>query len=94
MKASLQFHAIFVFCTTKRVWAALQVFCDLVSTKDGRILGQKRSENDPQFVKLFLSNPDLLYKDKWPESRFGPRVINIMLQSVMMATYGYKMQIE
>jgi ribonucleotide monophosphatase NagD (HAD superfamily) len=41
-----------------------------------------------------MSNPDLLYKDKWPESRFGPRIINIMLKSVFKAQYGFDMQIE
>lgn len=72
----------------------MQVFCDLISTKDGRVLGPKRSLKDKQFVKVFMSNPDLLYKDKWPESRFGPLVINIMLQSVFKATYGYEVEVQ
>jgi ribonucleotide monophosphatase NagD (HAD superfamily) len=67
----------------------------LISTKDGKILGQKRiAGKDKQFVKVFLSNPDLLYKDKWSESRFGPLAINIMLKAVFKATYGYDVEVE
>lgn len=40
-----------------------------------------------------MSNPDLLYKDVWAEPRFGPRCLNIMLQSVFKATYGYDAEI-
>lgn len=40
-----------------------------------------------------MSNPDLLYKDKWPENRFGPMTFNIMLESVFEATYGYPVDI-
>jgi hypothetical protein len=67
----------------------------LISTKDGKILGQKRTAGkDKQFVKVFLSNPDLLYKDKWSESRLGPLAINIMLKSVFKTTYGYEIEVE
>jgi hypothetical protein len=40
-----------------------------------------------------MSNPDLLYKDKWPESRYGPMAFNIMLKSVFAETYGYPIEI-
>ena len=66
----------------------------MISTKDGKILGQKRIAGQTQFVKVFLSNPDLLYKDKWSESRFGPLAINIMLKAVFKATYGYDVEVE
>ena len=66
----------------------------MISTKDGKILGQKRIAGQTQFVKVFLSNPDLLYKDKWSESRFGPLAINIMLKSVFKVTYGYDIEVE
>ena len=93
-KKQLQIHAIFVFCSQVRVWSALQVFTDLISTKDGRILGEKRTRKDPQFVKLFMTNPDLHYQDKWAEPRFGPLPLNIMYKSIFKETYGYDMQIE
>jgi len=46
IKKSLQIHAIFIYCETKKTFNALQVFCDVISTKDGRILGPKRTMKD------------------------------------------------
>ncbi len=94
LKKQIQIHAIFVFCTQVKVWSALQVFTDLISTKDGKILGEKRTKKDSQFVKFFMTNPDLHYQDKWAEPRFGPLGLNVMYKSVFKETYGYEMEIE
>lgn len=93
IKASLQIHAIFIFCETAKTFNAIQVFCDLLSSKNGKILGPKRTAKDKQFVQVYMSNPDLLYKDKWQEARFGPMAFNIMLDTVLQATYGFGVEI-
>jgi hypothetical protein len=40
-------------------------------SKDGRIGQSIRTNNDPQFVKLYLSNPDLIYAEKFVLPRHG-----------------------
>ena len=47
MREKMQIHAVFLFCTTLKIYSFVQVVCDLVSTKDGRLLGPKRTANDP-----------------------------------------------
>jgi hypothetical protein len=49
-KSKLCINAIFLLCFTSNVWHALQIFCDLISTKDGKILGDKREPSNKQFV--------------------------------------------
>lgn len=34
-----------------------------------------------------------MYKDRWPEPRFGPLAFNIILQSVFKETYGYDLNV-
>ena len=51
-------------------------------------------KGDVQFVQVYFTSPDLVYKDKWDEPRFGPLVFNIMLQNVFQATYGYELVIN
>lgn len=34
-----------------------------------------------------MTNPDLVYADKYPESRYGPKAINIMIESIYKETY-------
>jgi ribonucleotide monophosphatase NagD (HAD superfamily) len=71
----------------------VQVLCDLVSSKNGRLDGEKRSAGSKQFTKVFLTNPDLVYADKYKDSRFGPAAFRIMLKSVYEATYGHEMEV-
>lgn len=48
----LQFHAIFCFGGSLKVWTLIQVVIDFVSTKDGKIYGPKRlSADEPEFCK-------------------------------------------
>ena len=91
-KKQLVISGIFVFCLTKRVWDALQTFCDLLSTTDGRILGQKRSQGEKQFVELYFTSPDLVYPDSWPQPRMGAGAFTLALKSLFEATY--KMPLE
>jgi hypothetical protein len=49
----------------------LQLFTDLLLSKNGRLGQTRRAKGDPQFVKLYLTNPDLIYADKFQIPRHG-----------------------
>ena len=62
---------------------------------DGTLLGKKRkSSAEPQPVKIFTTDPDLLWADDHPWPRLGPRSINIMVQETFKAVFGYELEIE
>lgn len=56
--SSLPIKAWFVFHDTDEMEESLQIFSDLIISKDG-IPGSIRSSNDPQVVKVYTTNPDL-----------------------------------
>ena len=59
------------------------------------MLGKKRkSAEDPQVVKVYTTNPDLLWADAHPEPRLGPLVITIMIKECFKEVYGYDLEIE
>ena len=55
----------------------VQIMCDLLASNDGRMNGGnyssdfQRKKGDDQFVKLFISNPDLEFADKFVWNRHG-----------------------
>lgn len=63
LKASLNFKAIIIMCSSFRFLTTVQVINDLCSSKDGTLLGPKRSAKDPQVVDVIMTNPDLVYAD-------------------------------
>lgn len=72
----------------------MQVMCDLVSSKDGKICGEKRIHGkDSQFVKVFMTSPDLVWQGSYPEPRFGPKAMQIAIAEVFKQTYGYEIEI-
>ena len=77
-----------------KVWTVIQVICDLVSSKDGRLNGTKRTAGSQQFVQVFMTNPDMVYMDKYPEPRFGPMALRVMAEAVFKEQYGYEMNIQ
>lgn len=52
VKACIAFHDV------SEMEESLQIFCDLIVSKDG-IPGSKRSMTDPQVVDVYTTNPDL-----------------------------------
>ena len=69
--------------------------CDLVSSKDGTLLGPKRNgKTDKQFVKVIATNPDLLWAAQWPLPRLGPLATTLACKAVFKAHYGYEMEVE
>ena len=71
LKAELKFHAIMLWSDAVNLELNLQVFSDLIASKDGRIGHSVRSKEDKQHVKLYLTNPDIIYADKFPLPRHG-----------------------
>jgi HAD superfamily hydrolase (TIGR01450 family) len=56
---------------------------------DGRLGQSKRiSRSDPQFVKLYLTNPDLIYADKFKLPRHGQGILLHCLKEVFADIYG------
>jgi hypothetical protein len=44
---------------------------DLILSRDGSLNGKRRGLSDPQQVRLYLTNPDLIYADKFNLPRHG-----------------------
>ena len=95
LKAKLKFKAIIVMCSSIRFMSLIQVICDLVSSKDGTLLGDKRKQgSEPQVVDVIMTNPDLLYADEWEMPRYGPKSITTMLRALFKEHYGFEIKIE
>ena len=93
LKKDIKFAAIIVMHNVRDKGQALQIFCDLLSSADGHILGARRkSKDDPQVVKLFFTNPDLVYADTWPFPRLGPGSFKLSLEVVFKALYGFDIE--
>lgn len=48
-----------------------------------------RTERDPQHVKLYLTNPDLIYADRFNLPRHGQGVLLQCLKPVFKQMYGF-----
>eukprot|EP00826_Nyctotherus_ovalis_P056728 TRINITY_DN771_c0_g1_i1.p1 TRINITY_DN771_c0_g1~~TRINITY_DN771_c0_g1_i1.p1 ORF type:complete len:379 (+),score=88.48 TRINITY_DN771_c0_g1_i1:68-1204(+) len=64
----------------------LQITCDLLISKDG-IPGSVRAKNDPQFVKLYLTNPDIVFADAFSLPRIAQGSFFICLDAVFKRQY-------
>jgi ribonucleotide monophosphatase NagD (HAD superfamily) len=99
-RRSLKISACMVWCNITQEGLTHQVFCDLLSSRDGCVLGPKRRTErnpdtgevkaiDPQVVELYYTNFDLVYADNWPEPRFGPQAFSIYFDAIFKETYHY-----
>lgn len=83
-----------MFCWTDKFWTTMQILCDLICSKDGRILGEKRiPTKDEQFVKVFMTSPDLVWQGSFKDPRFGPKACLIAFKEVFKAMHGYEMDV-
>ena len=88
-----------VWCDVTQEGLCYQICCDLLSSLDGKIMGQKRRTEidekgqvqpiDPQFVDFYLTNNDLTFAYLWHEPRFGPGAFKIALQTMFKELYRY-----
>ena len=88
LKEDLYFAAIFIMHGVVYSDLTIQLFSDILASKDGHILGERRKHGDPQIVTLYSTNPDLVWPYQWPIPRFGPRTLIIALESIFKAYYG------
>jgi HAD superfamily hydrolase (TIGR01450 family) len=58
-----------------------------LASKDGHILGERRQKGDPQTVKFYISNPDLVYADTWPFPRYATHSFVLSLGACFKAYY-------
>ena len=95
LRKVIKFEAIFVLCSSYTVLSLSQIINDLCSSKDGTLLGPRRKgRGDKQFVKVFMTNPDLLWAASWPRPRLGPLAVTIACKEVFKAEYGYELEVE
>jgi len=88
LKRELQFHAIMLWSDAVNLELNMQLFSDLLVSKDGRLGQSQRGPGDKQFVKFLLSNPDLIYADKHPVPRHGQGILIHCLKELMREVYG------
>ena len=88
LESELKFKAIFIMQGTVYSDLTIQIFADIIGSKDGYIKGDRRKPTDPQTVALVATNPDLVWPYHWPIPRFGPKTLMIAFQAIFKAYYG------
>ena len=67
LRSQLKFKAIVIIHSTFKALSFIQLVLDIASSIDGTLLGKKRrSSADPQPVKIYTTDPDLLWADEHP----------------------------
>jgi len=94
LRAQLKFKAIIIQCCTVKVMSLVQALCDIVCSKDGSLHGEPLGPSDPQRVAVITTNPDMLFASDHPSPRFGPRVVELCLNSVYREKTGKDLIIE
>lgn len=90
----LQFEAIMMMADCFWNELHMQLFSDLIRSKDGKIgaKGHKlhfRKQTDPQYVQMYCTNPDLTYSDSFKHARLsGQYPLMLSLKNVMEQAFG------
>lgn len=66
----------------------IQIFADVLGSKDGHILGERRKVGDPQVMTVISTNPDIVWPYHWPVPRFGPKTFLLAFEAIFKAYYG------
>ncbi len=82
LQKELNFGAIFIIFGVNFSDMTIQIFSDVLGSKNGNAMGERRTLEDPQSVVIYSSCPDLLFPTSFPTLRFGPRSFTISLNSV------------
>ena len=89
LKADLNFSAIMVISDPACLELNLQIFSDILMSPNGRINPTKLLQSDEkQHVKLYLTNPDITYAEKYAYSRYGAGILLPCLQSLLGLAYN------
>jgi len=103
-RRNLKVSAIVTYTWVSQEGLATQVFSDLIASRDGRVVGDRRRTEvnpetgeatpiDPQVVEVVFTNDDIVYGDQWPAPRFAPGAFTIFFRSIFKQMYGYEPEI-
>jgi len=82
-----QVKALFMLSDPTMWEENLQITCDLLISKNG-IPGTIRDKNEPQFVKFYMTNPDIVYADAFVLPRLAQGCYLICLDEIFKKQYG------
>lgn len=86
-------HAVMMINDPTHWESNFQICTDLLVSKDG-VPGSVRRADDPQFTKLFISNPDFLYSDSFALPRFAQGPFLDCLELLFKKQYGFGFEVE
>jgi len=73
----------------------LQTISDFVMSVDGRVNSRLLAPAEAQFVKLYMSSPDVVYADSYVHPRYGGGNIRTCLEAIISRAYkGRKIEVE
>ena len=65
---------------------SLQIISDLLISVDG-VVGSIRKENEPQYTKLYFTNPDHIFSDNFHIPRYTQGAFRLCLQELFKAQF-------
>lgn len=90
LKDDLVFGAVMSWSDPANLELNLQIFSDLVISKDGRIDGPSRQKGDPQVVDCFFTNPDITFAATFKNPRYGAGIFPLSFKTLFHAQYGFE----
>jgi ribonucleotide monophosphatase NagD (HAD superfamily) len=94
IEQELEVVAIFVIFGVTFSSLTIQILSDILGSKSGHPKGPRRGLTadgtpDPQVVKFFCTNNDLVWPNTFPVPRFGTKMFTTCMNSVFQAYYGF-----
>lgn len=90
LNQELYFSAIFVMHGVIYSDLTIQLFSDILASKDGHIMSERRKAGDPQVVDFYSTNPDIVWPYNFPFPRYGPKTLLIALEAIFKAYFGFE----
>ena len=75
----LKFEAVMIMADVTNFEISLQIMADILLSCDGTISGPYRNKTSKQKVKLYVTNPDLVYADKFHHNRVSGQMPFVLL---------------
>ena len=89
----INFEAIMMMGDVDYFELSLAIISDLLLSKQGSIM-QRRGPSDKQFVKLYITNPDLVYASNFKFSRTsGQQPLILALRAFMQQAHGMDVEV-
>jgi HAD superfamily hydrolase (TIGR01456 family) len=91
-RENLPISAIMLLSDATEVEECFQLFSDALISTNG-VIGTKRKMGDPQFVKFYTSNPDMVYASSFPLPRLAGGILPFTLKHIFKDIYGMDIEI-